>query len=144
MGYKRKVYLINPKFQLNIVGKFAIFSMLNIAIFYSCFYAFYSKFYNKGLSLGLPKNHAFFVFLSDQKYIFDSIFVVASAISILALIIFGILLSHKIAGPMYRMRMHLKSCGEEKTFKQVKFRKGDYFTDVQDSFNEMVDKISND
>ena len=53
-------------------------------------------------------------------------------------------LSHRVAGPIYRLNQHLKSIADDpKKLRTISFRKGDYFEDVETNFNRMVESISN-
>ena len=65
-GYKRKIILINPKFQLKVSAYFAFLSVLNIGIFYGCIRYFFQVFIDMGKEIGLPLNHVYFMFMEDQ------------------------------------------------------------------------------
>jgi len=135
----RKVYLINPKFQLTISGYFLGLSLVNILIFYSCIYYFFYKFRAKGIALGIQKDHVFYHFLDDQKWAMDNLFLIVAIISIIVLLISGILISHRVAGPLYRFNQHLLQLSKGNSLSKVFFRKGDFFLELQDNFNHYVD-----
>ena len=70
----RKTYLINPSFQLTIVGIFIGISLVvNIIYFISMNFSF-EEFFALGKELGLPQNSQFFKFISHQKDKFTNIF----------------------------------------------------------------------
>jgi len=55
--------------------------------------------------------------------------------------IFGIWFTHKIAGPIYKMKMLLRQVGDGKLVFQGKLRKGDELQDFFGAFTTMVDKL---
>ena len=140
----RKNYLINPTFQLTIVGIFIGISLIvNLIYFFSMSISF-EEFFSLGKQLGLPKESQFFKFITHQKDKFTNIFLATSLLSSLVLIIFGILLSHKIAGPVYRMTEDLKEMTKNKKTKEVHFRKGDFFIELTEIFNNFLDSHKKD
>ena len=104
----------------------------------------FEEFFSLGKQLGLPKESQFFKFITHQKDKFTNIFLVTSLLSSLVLIIFGILLSHKIAGPVYRMTEDLKEMIKNKETKEVHFRKGDFFIELTETFNNFLDSHKKD
>lgn len=53
----------------------------------------------------------------------------------------GIFLSHKIAGPLYRLKRHMIGIGKGSLPTELRFRKGDHLHDIADAFNEMVEGL---
>jgi nitrogen fixation/metabolism regulation signal transduction histidine kinase len=49
--------------------------------------------------------------------------------------VWGLLISHRIAGPIYRMCLHLDLVANGKTEKDVSFRKKDFFPELAEAFN---------
>ena len=138
---QRKVYLINPKFQLKVTSYFIFLAIINILVFYGCVYYFFDIFHSKGIEIGLPENHVFFMFIEDQITRMTSIFVVMAILTVLILLIAGVLISHRIAGPMYRLNMDLRGMAEKKELKSLKFREKDFFQEIPEAFNLVVDSF---
>ncbi len=57
------------------------------------------------------------------------------------LVLHNIVFSHRIAGPLYRIRSELKKIGDGNLFVHVKLRKNDYLDKEAASVNEMVDSL---
>jgi methyl-accepting chemotaxis protein len=57
------------------------------------------------------------------------------------LVIHNIVFSHRIAGPLYRIRSELKKIGDGNLFVQVRLRKNDYLDKEALSVNEMVESL---
>jgi len=134
----RKLFLINPKFQLSFIAHTLVCALAVIAIFYLANLYFFWDFSHKGQAIGLPADHIFFRFLDDQRRKLDLIFAVTAFVAFLCLTIFGIFLSHRVAGPLHHLRKHLRAMIAENSFTEVKFRKTDYFPEIADTVNEFV------
>jgi nitrogen fixation/metabolism regulation signal transduction histidine kinase len=140
---ERKNYLINPKFQLSIVGIFiGIALIINMINFLSITYSFH-EIIAAGNQANLPENSPFFKFIHSQENHFTSIFLWTSLISATTLVIFGILLSHKIAGPIYRINEDLKAMTKDGKLKTLHFRKGDFFVETTETFNNFIKSLEN-
>jgi nitrogen fixation/metabolism regulation signal transduction histidine kinase len=50
-------------------------------------------------------------------------------------------LSHRFAGPIYRLRNVIKGMAEGEPFKPVKFREMDFWQDLADDFNTMIERV---
>jgi len=51
-----------------------------------------------------------------------------------------ITLSNRFAGPIYRLHKTIRSLGAGEGFRPIKLRKGDFWTDLADDFNDMVER----
>ena len=91
-----------------------------------------------GLEIGLPADHVFFTFIASQKSSMTSVFVVTSLFVAIYLFVFGLLYSHRIAGPIYRLQQDLKGFTAGKPLRRIKFRKGDYFQELANAVNDQV------
>ena len=60
---------------------------------------------------------------------------------IVLLVVHNIVFSHRIAGPLYRIRNELRRIGDGNLFVQVKLRKNDYLDKEAASVNEMVEAL---
>lgn len=134
-GYKRRVFLINPKFQLTMLAFTMGMASLAIAVFYVANMVFFNNFYAKGESLGLPRDHVFFQFIEMQQTNMNWIYVTTSVAVLGLMAVCGLLFSHKVAGPLYRMRKHMTDVAEGKTTADLTFRKGDYFQELPGLYN---------
>lgn len=68
--------------------------------------------------------------------------VVACIISIILTVVLGIFLSHRLAGPLYRLKKHMGFVGDGDLSLNIKFRPKDELKDIADSFNDMLDGLS--
>jgi hypothetical protein len=131
----RRNFLINPKFQLSFLAYTIGVSVLTICFFYAADAYFFWKFQQLGQGLGLPSNHVFFQFIDEQRSAKNMYYAVAAVVTVSVLGAWGLLLSHHVAGPLYRLRKHLMSVATGETMSDVRFRKGDFFQEVADAYN---------
>lgn len=136
---KRKVLLINKRFQLSMLSWFFLLAIGLIALFYTANWYFFQNLTKLAQEAGLPSDHVFFQFIEGQKIIMNRIYIITSSLSIVVITVGGLVLSHKIAGPLYRLTRHLEKNSMENVT-PVKFRTGDYFQEIQHAFNEFIKK----
>lgn len=138
VGNRRKVFLINPRLQYSFLGFSLLMSLISIAVFYLATLYLFWNFEQTGYSVGIPEGHIFFRFIADQRSLMNTILLIAAPIITLVTCYIGIKLSHRVAGPIYRMTKHLEELNEKGESKEVKFRENDYFLELQDEFNKFV------
>ena len=136
MKIQRKILLINPNFQLTFLAYMLGFSVVAIGVFYIANLYFFAKFQAMGVSVHLPPDHVFFQFLDGQKHTMNMVFLVTAFVSFLALTLGGLFLSHRVSGPLHRLHQHMLDVAAGKTTGEVQFRKGDFFQELPESYNE--------
>ena len=63
-------------------------------------------------------------------------------IVLLPLVFFDFLrLTHRLAGPMVRLRNSIKSLADGQTIEPVKLRDGDYWNEVVDDLNRLIQRV---
>lgn len=140
-----KIYLINPEFQWRFMGYVILTVVFSISIMFISNYLFFESFIAKGEALGLPENHAFFVLIKEQREIMTTIFVFVSVFISFVIGLWGMFFSHRIAGPLYRLRRYFTDASElrkegQSKLKPIFFRQNDFFLEVPDSINEYLKK----
>jgi len=133
-----KNLLINPKFQLKLMGYFvALFCLTTISL-YSTTFLFFYRMKEKALNVGIPEGHIFFKFLGNQKHDLDTLFVGLAAVNFLLLIGVGFIISHRIAGPIFKLK---KQLGPDSTDSEgFKLRQTDFFQELEPLVKALKDK----
>jgi len=131
-----KNYLIYPSFQWRLVMMMmalSLISALSLLIFQ--YFAFRSL--NEiGLEYGLPENHPFYLFLKQFQESFYIVLGSSLGVSVVFSFVFGFLISHKVAGPLVKMRRIFNEVADRKVPDGcIYFRQGDFFQDVADAYN---------
>jgi methyl-accepting chemotaxis protein len=75
-----------------------------------------------------------------RKALLTTLFVALAAL-ILGVGLAGIVVTHKIAGPIYKMRRQLRELGEGRIRMPAPLRKGDELGDFFETFREMVQRL---
>jgi len=137
VAYSRKIYLINPKFQIrfslfvciivfmtSIIYPLTIYELMNNII------AFFTLKNPEIASMYESKRNSLILFLILLHIGF-------TCLTFLSCIFF----SHKIAGPLYKLKKHLNEIRQNGIRDHVFFRKGDYFLDIADEVNQTMDLV---
>ena len=136
---RRKKYFIAPDFQYKVIGLSFIASLTLLAIIYFFNSYYFDYFIQRGQELNLKQGHAYYRLLGEQKDKMDKVFMILGVCITLFVCIFGLFLSHRIAGPLYRLRMYFAN-EEYAQGKKLSFRKGDFFQDIPKAINEALNK----
>lgn len=142
-GNRRKVYLINKRFQYAFIFFSSSVAFLSLCIFYFAILYFFWSFEQRGIALGIPSEHIFFRFISEERIAMNKIFIIAALTVVLITTISALVLSHRVAGPLHRLKCHLKQSANDQSLRPVKFRRGDYFGEIEESFNLFINVIKN-
>lgn len=140
-GYKRhlKNYLLNPQFQLKFISYFIGMFLISSLSLYSVSFMFFWKLKQKALNVGIPDGHVFFRFIDGQKADLDALFLILVLLNFILLIGAGIVISHRVAGPFYKIQKYLgHDIFEDQTFK---LREKDFFKEIEPVMNNLKNKI---
>lgn len=132
--YKRKTFLINPRFQIKFSLYVAILFALSTAIYPYLIYELYSE---VALSLKPQFPNASSAFIKKREGLMLTLCIWQLSLTFLIFLV-GIFLSHKIAGPLFKLRKFLKNLGENQSNDKLYFRDGDYFKEVAEDYNKMI------
>ena len=138
---RRKKYLINPKFQLSFIMFSSIVALLSLTVFFVAVQAFFFRLNYRGQAIGIPDGHIFYRFIQDQQYNMLLTFAVAAIVVLIISATGALLLSNKVAGPLYRLVVDLKKMNKSGEIQYIKFRKGDFFIEVEGEVNNLIDKF---
>ena len=71
--------------------------------------------------------------------LYSVVIIVVSFLHLFVIAIFGLFFSHKMAGPIYRLKRELREYIEgKKEFRPIRLRKGDFFHDLADLINQAL------
>lgn len=137
---KKSSLLINPKFQWTLIGYASFIAALILLAVYGLFSFGFHEFVQIGTQAGLPTDHVYFQFIRMQETTFLRVIAAIALLIAVILIVGGLIISHKIAGPVYRMQKELLSMAEKEPIelRNINFRKGDFFPELAEAFNSLV------
>ena len=134
-----KNYILDAHFQGKLLSYFVGLFMITSASLYSVSYLFFWRIKDKAMKIGIPENHVFYRFIDGQKADLDLLFVALVVFNLFLLVGAGIVISHRIAGPIYRFNQYLKTLGPDS--QTLTLRKSDFFKDLQSTINTLKDKM---
>ncbi len=139
---KTKSILINPKFQWTIIGYTAGLATLILVTILTAFEFGIHALIQKGNDAGLQIDHFYFQMIRSFDASFQHIFIYLSLMVAMTLLVGGLIVSHKIAGPIRRLQNAFLDMQKENdsSFQEVSFRKGDFFPELAESYNEVFKK----
>ncbi len=138
----RKTLLINPKFQLQYMGWSATMAVITMIIFQLAHLWFFRNLKEMAVQAGVPPQHFFFQFIRDRQSEMNWITCITCVLVFVVISVIGLVLSHRIAGPMYRLKKHFETIADSGVHTPVQFREGDYFQEVATAYNLQFDKDS--
>lgn len=134
-------YLIYPSFQWRLVMLMMGISLISaFSLFIFQYYAF-EALGQIAVDYNLPETHPLFMFLKQFQESFYTVLASSLAVSITFSLILGFLISHKVAGPLVKMRRHFAQVADKsKPDGKLQFRDGDFFHDLADAYNRRFDQ----
>lgn len=135
-----KHYYIYPKFQRQFLSIIIFMVMTACTLYYAVIWYFFTSFYNKGSESGIPADHVYFKFLDNLAAEMNLMMLIGTLILVGLFLMIGVIVSHKIAGPLVRMQSEFTRMKESDKIHPIVFRQGDYFQDITVPFNEMAQK----
>jgi nitrogen fixation/metabolism regulation signal transduction histidine kinase len=137
-GYQRKDVFSNPRTQMKVVGVFAALALLFTATTYQVVHRLLAALSGPMLRLPLSEQNRtdLMLILEQQQQMLDIQLAILTFLTIFVLLTGGVLLSHRIGGPLYQMRKYMDGMTAGTVpQRRIRFRKGDFFHDLADSFN---------
>ncbi|MBF0297512.1 MAG: HAMP domain-containing protein [Oligoflexia bacterium] len=140
--YKRylKNLIINPKFQFKYLLWVNLGGIILTILYTIVFYVYIRENYQLLVEMVDMTDAARNLLYSElNKIIF---YLIACAFFFLIVItIWGVFISHKVAGPLYKLKKVINEIKNGDVNQRVYFRENDEFKDVATAFNEMLDYL---
>ncbi len=134
----RTKYLTGSRIQLRYLGLLMVSMMLPIVLLGGCLY--YLIFTLMAEQIGVPEYIAHSLFPVINKINF--ILIVAAPPVLLLLILWGIALSHRFAGPLERLEKEIEHISASGNYKRrIILRKSDDVKPIADAINKLLDQF---
>jgi methyl-accepting chemotaxis protein len=138
---KRRIVLIDHRFQLRLTAAFIALQVLLTAIFAFGLYLFMDS----ELHADLASAHASYQSLSKMLLpIVLTLAVFSVTLSIVLVTVFVVLVSHKIAGPMYRLRTVLEALAQRRFDPMTRIRQDDQIGELALSLDRAMNTVRED
>ena len=89
---------------------------------------------------GISEKNPIYSFISSQHVSLNLLLLTMALVGTILMFGFGIWLSNKVAGPIYRMTMDLNKLDPNKEQKNIHFRDGDFFFELKDALNSYLER----
>lgn len=132
----RKRVLIHPAVQFRFLALTGGIALAVIAVFYLSEIYSFSILDETIRASGLPPGHTLFARMEEHRDRLRFIVLMTTVFGALTTLSFGLGFSHRIVGPIYRLRKHIRRILAGEALGDVHFRNGDFFGELADSFNE--------
>lgn len=138
---KLKGILIYPPFQLRLIALNLVILLITVGAIGFQIERMFSEMRKFGADANLPEGHVYYKFIDYEvgqiSWGVGLAFLVAGVISLLLTAYY----SHKLVGPIVRIRQFFVGLSEGETIRALEFRKGDYFSELPSIINAGVGKI---
>ena len=134
----RKQLLVYPRFQLALIGVNA--AIMSLAFFFVGIQTTrsFARLHTLGVEAGLPLNHAYYKFVEFQEQHLNGYLAVALILTLITGGILTLVLSHRVAGPITRLRSYFLDLTHGGSIRPISFRKGDFFSDLPGLINQSL------
>lgn len=132
--HKRRIKLIQPRFQLRLIAVFSGLALLGLVLQFILFAATISA-----LAADLPQDGPMLI-ESIPPYTL-AVFGISLCVLLPMTISVGILVTFRIAGPLYRFEQHLKAIARGEDPGECRIRKGDELQGLCGTINEAVSAL---
>ncbi len=132
----RTRYFLSKGFQLRYAGIILLVAFFTAILSSLTVFRTMSDILGKRLSQVYPQGF-FAVIFNEVAFALAWNIIILSAL----IFIFAIYVSHRIAGPIYRMKFIIRDIGEGKLDTRIYLRKNDELHDLADEINKMQDNL---
>jgi len=131
----RKKFLIYPSLQLKVISYgLSIAAVGALSAVAATKYVFWRS-AQVLKETGVALDHPVFRFLTEQERTFDFFFLLSGFTGFVIAFGLGVQLSHRVAGPVVRLRRHLDRSAAGGAPEKVIFREEDFFHDLAEAYN---------
>ena len=140
--YKRKNWIINPKLQYRLIALSGGFVALVTLLFRILSNQLHSQLV-KVLTLLQPQNLQDTLFyIEEQKSLYEGYALICFTVIVTVFSYLALRETNRIAGPVYNLTTKMKAFRETGEKKEVAFRKGDHFADLQNEYNLLLKSVT--
>jgi hypothetical protein len=141
MRIARKKYFVDPRFQLSLVLGANVLALISLSLILTLNAYTQAHLQNYIFELNLPPDHRFSQILAQREADYARMCLWIGIGQFVVFNLAAIFLSHRIAGPLYRLRRHLEEVGAGADPADVRFRKGDLYQPLAAACNKVMARL---
>ncbi len=134
----RTRYLIDRDFQLKYAFLLSVIAIVTSVLIGGLVYFSLKESYSVLLKAGIADQPEIQALIIHWKSFLTRYLLMILALLVIFLTVLGILITHKMVGPIWVLKRHLQKVSEGSYGNIMSLRKGDEFQDVKDEFNKMI------
>lgn len=138
---KRRSYWIDPHVQWAVIQKTLVMNASLVLLLWAADKFFFFRMGKIGRDLGFPADHVYFSFLQEQADMKFWAFIWTSVIISVVGTLIGLRFSHRLAGPIFRLKKELRRLNEGEKIEEIVLRDADFFREVVDELNLVVGRF---
>lgn len=139
---KRRRLLINPDFQIRFILYLSAALMVGLLVLFVSNLYYFDHLITAGSDIGLHESHPYYEFIREQRELLITIYLGLSLFVFLGLMLFGLYLSHRIAGPIYRIEKYLLAvAADQADLQPVSLRETDFFPEIARIVNYTIQHV---
>jgi HAMP domain-containing protein len=142
--HNRRIYLVDPDFQYGLIRKFSIIAVLIIIMALSFLAIVHQLYGNVQIEVVQPDPFAVsgsITTVPAQATLLKLIWpvlLICVAVALVFTFFYGVVISHRMAGPIYRIRKVLDKMAQGDLSTQVHLRKKDDFNALAEGINNLI------
>ena len=137
----RKQYLVNTRLQLTLILGANALAIISALLLITLMYYGQTHLENYVTGLNIAPGHPALQYIAEQQKQFERMAILVVLVQLLVFNVTALLLSHRLAGPLFRLERHLKTVGEGGEPADVHFRKGDLYRQLADECNKVMARL---
>lgn len=139
---RRRKFIVNTGFQFPFIFRMVVINLLTMGVLFLGLYVIFYRFNFLGDEMGLESGHRYYSFVREQFFMVGALFFGAAVSSSIVLGVYGVFLSHRIAGPLENLKIRFKKISDAAPEEcKTKFRRDDFFHDLAEAYNEHLDGV---
>lgn len=133
----RTQYLIAPKIQITMIAIPIVTHLVCFIVALVFLSIYYQDILNVFKEVGINQDHPIYQYMSLQKTKVVYIFALTLLVGFLINTIILTWVTHKIVGPIYRLKKSMEGLLKNEEIRPVKLRKGDFFVEEAELLEEI-------
>ncbi len=144
MRTTRKTYFVNPRVQLQLVLGANVLALISATLISVLMFQMQSHLENYATLAVLAGAEPTVAEIARNDAAITRICLIVGIVQFVLFNATAVLLSHRIAGPLYRLERHLRQVGGGAAPEDVKFREGDLFQSLAEASNGVMARMRTD
>lgn len=137
--HERKILLVNPRFQFSFMSHTLLMTILVLLTVYVFKIYMLWDLKDAAINAGIPTSHEFISMIEHRSIMVDVGFIILSVLLIVFMLGWTLWVSHRVAGPIHRIRNEIKKIIDGQPLQRIGIRDHDYFHELKESVNLLIE-----